>query len=221
MDSARWRLATRVGIALGVALGLFGGVWALQGQGVFAQNAPTVQTRPAGSLGTVLTGTNGKTLYVFDNDTAGKSACNGGCATTWPPLTLASGNPVAPAGVGGTFATITRDDGSHQVTYNDHPLYYFSADAQPGDTKGEGVGGVWHAAKPIAAAAGAASPAAAAAAPASSAGAPRAMPNTGSGGQAGGSDRGLPLAIVVVLGAGLLGAAGTVALRRAAHRAEH
>src|SRR5690242_11027291 len=199
MASGRWRLGTRFVVALGVALGLFGGAWALPGQGVSAQNAPTVQTRAAGSLGTVLTGSDGKTLYVFDKDTAGSSACSGDCATTWPPLTLASGNPAAPAGVGGTFATISRSDGKRQVTYNDHPLYFFAADSQPGDTKGDGVGGVWHAAKPIAAAASAASPAAAAAAPAApSAGSVRAMPNTGSGGQAGASDRRLPLAAILV-----------------------
>ncbi|HZQ36570.1 MAG TPA: hypothetical protein VFD32_11595 [Dehalococcoidia bacterium] len=215
MALARWRLGVRIGITLGMAFALLAGVWGLQGLGVTAQNAPTVQTHTAGNLGTVLAGSDGKTLYVFDQDTAGSSACNGGCATTWPPLTLAAGNPVAPAGVGGTFGTITRSDGTRQVTYNDHPLYFFSADAQPGDAKGDGVGGVWHAAKPIAAAAAPASPAAASAAP-SSAGSVRAMPNTGSGGQAGAADRRLPLAMMVVLGAGLLGAVGVAAARRAA-----
>ncbi len=215
MVSGWRRPGSQGGVLLALALVLFAWSLALPGRGASAQNAPTVQTRTVGNLGTVLTGSNGKTLYVFDQDTPGNSACNGGCATTWPPLTLASGNPVAPAGVGGSFGTISRSDGTRQVTYNDHPLYFFSADAQPGDAKGDGVGGVWHAAKPIAAAPTAASPAAAAAAPAP-AGAVRAMPNTGSGGQAGTADRRLPFAVILVLGAGLLGVVGAAAARRAA-----
>lgn len=215
MASRWWRSGPWLGVLLAVAVGLAAGSLALPGRSVSAQNAPTVQTRTVSNIGTVLTGSDGKTLYVFDQDTPGASACNGGCATTWPPLTLASGNPVAPAGVGGSFGTISRSDGTRQVTYNDHPLYFFSADAQPGDAKGDGVGGVWHAAKPIAAAANAASPAAAAAA---ATGGVRAMPNTGSGGQAGATDRRLPLAVMLVLGAGLLGAVGVAAARRAAGR---
>lgn len=203
------RIAARLAIVTLLAIGLAGGSWALSRRAASAQASPTVQTHTAGSLGTVLAGSDGKTLYVFDQDTPGNSACNGGCANTWPPLTLATGNPVPPAGVGGTFGTITRTDGRRQVTYNDHPLYFFSGDAQPGDGKGEGIGGVWHAAKPIAAAAAAASPAAGAAAV-------RAMPNTGSGGQAGAADRRPVLAAVLLLGAGLLGAGAIVSLRRAA-----
>lgn len=48
----------------------------------------------------------------------------------------------------GALATITRADGTTQVTYDGHPLYYYAADVQAGDTNGEGVGGVWHVAKP-------------------------------------------------------------------------
>ena len=59
-----------------------------------------------------------------------------------------TGAPPKPAGANGTLATITRDDGTMQVTYNGMPLYGFAADKAPGDTKGDGVGGVWSVAKP-------------------------------------------------------------------------
>lgn len=112
-----------------------------------AQGAPIIQTRQT-DLGTVLTGTNGMTLYTFTRDTPGVSNCNGNCAAAWPPL-MASGTPVA-AGVGGTLSVITRADGGQQVAYNDQPLYFYAEDQQPGETTGEGVGGVWYVAKPAA-----------------------------------------------------------------------
>ncbi len=101
------------------------------------------------ALGTYLVGEDGRTLYTFDRDTATASACGGGCAGTWPPFVL-EGDEAATAGDGvtGALATITRDDGSRQVAYDGHPLYYYAADAKAGDMNGEGVGGVWHVAKP-------------------------------------------------------------------------
>ena len=94
----------------------------------------------------VLTDAAGNTLYMFDNDTAGVSSCNEGCAANWPPL-MVDGEATAGDGVG-TLATITRDDGTTQVTHNDQPLYYYAADAAPGDRNGDGVGGVWHIVEP-------------------------------------------------------------------------
>jgi predicted lipoprotein with Yx(FWY)xxD motif len=73
-----------------------------------------------------------------DSDTA--SACTGSCARFWPPvlvegsLTAAAGSGVIPAGLG----TITRPDGTFQVTYLGHPLYFFAFD-QPGKTLGENI----------------------------------------------------------------------------------
>jgi predicted lipoprotein with Yx(FWY)xxD motif len=112
--------------------------------------AATVRTFVSGSLGTVLANEDGMTLYTFDNDTpgSGTSACGAGCADTWPPLTIATGEPTAGDGVTGELGTITRDDGSTQVTYDGSPLYTFSGDSAPGDTNGDGLGGVWHAATP-------------------------------------------------------------------------
>ena len=113
-----------------------------------AQDATTVMIADAGSLGMILTDSAGLTLYTFDRDTPGVSNCSGGCATTWPPLLLAEGDPIAPPDLPGTLAVIARADGSRQVTYNDQPLYLYIRDMKPGDTTGEGVGGVWHLAKP-------------------------------------------------------------------------
>jgi predicted lipoprotein with Yx(FWY)xxD motif len=94
------------------------------------------------SLGTVLTGPTGMTLYIHAGDSATTSTCTGGCATAWPPLTVSTGgSAVGGTGVTGTFATLTRDDGSIQVTYAGMPLYYWQADAKAGDTTGQNVNG--------------------------------------------------------------------------------
>lgn len=91
----------------------------------------------------VLTTFDGYTVYTFDNDESGVSNCDATCAGTWPPLPVA-GEATGGEGVTGTVSTITRDDGSTQVTYDDQPLYLFSGDATPGETNGDGVGGIWH-----------------------------------------------------------------------------
>jgi predicted lipoprotein with Yx(FWY)xxD motif len=93
----------------------------------------------------LLVGPNGMTLYTFDKDMAGsgKSACNGPCASNWPPLTAAAGDSAS-----GDFSIITRDDGSKQWTVKGKPVYYWSKDSKPGDKTGDGFNNVWHAAKP-------------------------------------------------------------------------
>ena len=88
----------------------------------------------------MLADTAGRTLYTFDNDEAYKSNCNGGCATAWPPYLVQEGAR-NPANVG----VVRRDDNTLQWALNGKPLYYFAADSQRGDVKGDGHGGVWHA----------------------------------------------------------------------------
>jgi len=96
-----------------------------------------------------LAGPDGLALYIFTQDSDGTSNCTDACAQAWPPLTVAMGeSPVAGPGVTGALATIVRDDGTYQVTYDDAPLYYFASDTQPGDTTGHEVGGVWYLAQP-------------------------------------------------------------------------
>lgn len=86
----------------------------------------------------------GMTLYTFDKDSAGKSACNGPCATNWPPALAVDGaKPMGP------WTIVTRDDGLKQWAYNGKPVYAFAKDAKPGDTTGDGfLNGAWHIAKP-------------------------------------------------------------------------
>jgi predicted lipoprotein with Yx(FWY)xxD motif len=103
----------------------------------------------ATSKGNVLTDNAGMSLYTFDNDkTAGSSSCNGGCATTWPPVPAGVAAPSGVTGASGAFSLITRDDGAKQIAYNGKPLYRYAPDKAPGDTNGDGVGNVWHLAKP-------------------------------------------------------------------------
>lgn len=100
--------------------------------------SPVVLAQTVGSNGTILVAaSNMMTVYTFASDPPGVSACKGGCATVWPPLTVPAGTtPTGGSGVPGALATITRDDGSLQVTYKGLPLYFFHNDAKPGDTKG-------------------------------------------------------------------------------------
>ncbi|GAA0654643.1 hypothetical protein GCM10010193_01030 [Kitasatospora atroaurantiaca] len=119
-----------------------------------------LQTATAGSLGTVVTDGNGFTLYRFDKDTAkpSMSNCNGNCASLWPPVAPVDKGQVKgvdPALVG----TVTRADGSKQLTLNGWPLYRYAPDTKAGDTKGQGVGGTWFASTPDGKKAGAPAPA--------------------------------------------------------------
>jgi predicted lipoprotein with Yx(FWY)xxD motif len=100
------------------------------------------------ALGTVLVDARGRTLYLFDKDKRGKSACYGACAAYWPPL-LSSAKPRQGKGVRASLLGLTtRTDGKRQVTYAGHPLYRFIGDKQAGQTTGEGLtdfGAAWDA----------------------------------------------------------------------------
>lgn len=95
--------------------------------------------------GVLIASRNSMTLYKFDNDVAnsGRSVCNGACATRWPPLSASSTDRAD-----GVYTIITRDDGSLQWAANGKPLYFYSLDTRIGDKNGDGVGGVWHIARP-------------------------------------------------------------------------
>jgi predicted lipoprotein with Yx(FWY)xxD motif len=120
-----------------------------------AASAPVASVRPfalviaqSGPHGPYLTDGSGMALYTFDNDST-VSACNGECIATWPPFIVATGETAKPAaGVTGAISTGERADGSLQVAYKGALLYFYSGDVAAGDTKGDGVGGVWHLAKP-------------------------------------------------------------------------
>jgi len=89
-------------------------------------------------LGRILVDRRGRTLYLFEKDKNGKSACYGACASYWPPL-LTRAKPVAGAGVKAKLLGVTRrKNGTRQVTYAGHPLYRYVADSKAGQTTGEG-----------------------------------------------------------------------------------
>ena len=118
--------------------------------------APATRAASAGAkvavantaLGRVLVNGRGGTLYLFEKDKHGKSACSGKCAGFWPPL-ITSGKPLATAGAKASLlGTTRRADGRLQVTYNHHPLYTFVKDTRKGQTNGEGLnvfGAEWYA----------------------------------------------------------------------------
>lgn len=96
------------------------------------------------SLGTILVGANGRTLYELDADTPTMSMCTAACATLWPPLTVA-GSPVAGSGVNQAQLTVLNGPNGAQVVYAGHPLYEFSQDSAPGDVKGQNfANNIWH-----------------------------------------------------------------------------
>lgn len=106
----------------------------------FAAQAQTAPAKKAAD-GT-WTDAKGMTLYTFDKDAGGKSACNGPCAANWPPL-MAGGDAKA----SGAWTVITRDDGGKQWAYKGKPLYTWMQDAKAGDKTGDGFGNTWHTAK--------------------------------------------------------------------------
>lgn len=118
------------------------GVMAVAG-GALAQAAAPAKVADT-SKGKALVDAKGMTLYIFDKDSTGKSACNGTCATNWPPLMVAAG-----AGASGDWTIVTRDDGGKQWAYKAKPLYTWAKDMKPGDVTGDGVANnTWHVAAP-------------------------------------------------------------------------
>jgi predicted lipoprotein with Yx(FWY)xxD motif len=95
------------------------------------------------SKGKILVDEKGMSLYIFDNDEAGKSNCYNQCATNWPPLMAAEG-----AAAEGDWSLIKRTDGTEMWGYKGKPVYLWIKDTKPGDVTGDGVGGVWHLATP-------------------------------------------------------------------------
>ena len=112
----------------------------LTSTGAFAEMAKVGET----SKGNAFVDSKGMTLYTFDKDSGGKSACNGPCATNWPPLMVADGEKA-----GADMTVVTRDDGKKMWAYKGKPLYTFVKDTKAGDANGDGfLNGAWHIAKP-------------------------------------------------------------------------
>ncbi|HEY7150927.1 MAG TPA: hypothetical protein VH391_04540 [Solirubrobacterales bacterium] len=159
-------MITRTRLALAALPAALAALVALAGCGGSGSNTATASpsTSPASGagmatiamannpqLGSILTDSQGNTVYAFAKDSNGMSNCSGACASVWPPVTT-SGKPTTGNGVvGSKLGTTKRSDGSTQVTYAGRPLYTYTADSGPGDTAGNGInefGGLWYAVRP-------------------------------------------------------------------------
>jgi predicted lipoprotein with Yx(FWY)xxD motif len=105
-----------------------------------AASAAVIGTR-TGSAGTFLVNGSGRTVYMFAKDPSNQSACSGACASAWPPVTTTGAATVSGGANASELGTITRADGTKQVTYDGHALYYFAGDSSAGQTNGQGVDG--------------------------------------------------------------------------------
>ena len=151
---ARFPFAFSLGLLAVVALAGCGGSssggssTASEGQSG-AMKSVNVASNP--KLGSILVDAQGRTLYLFQKDTGGKSSCSGSCASAWPPAVTTT-SPKAGSGVSASkLGTVKREDGTMQVTYAGHPLYTYTADTSPGEVTGNGInlfGGVWNAVQP-------------------------------------------------------------------------
>jgi predicted lipoprotein with Yx(FWY)xxD motif len=106
--------------------------------------SPSVSVASSASIGhAILTDDRGMTLYHLTRDQNGVSGCYDECAAAWPPLLVDAIPAVQDTALGQNLALSARNDGTQQLTYQGQPLYYFAGDSQPGDTNGQGSGGVW------------------------------------------------------------------------------
>jgi predicted lipoprotein with Yx(FWY)xxD motif len=131
---------TKIVVAAIAATVLSFGASAALAQAQMAEPAKIADT----SKGKVLVDAKGMTLYILDRDkVAGRSSCNGQCATNWPPF-------MAPANAHqmGNWSVVIRDDGAAQWAYKGKPLYTWHDDKKPGDVEGDGRANVWHIAVP-------------------------------------------------------------------------
>ena len=154
--SARARLAAGAGSAFGVALLVAACSTGSSGTAAAGSSSPagassssaaaggsgsTVITTVSSSAGTFLANSSGHAVYLWTKDSSGMSACSGACAGAWPPVTT-TGTVTASGGAKSSdLGTITRSDGTKQVTYDGHPLYLFSGDSGSGMASGQGNDG--------------------------------------------------------------------------------
>ena len=154
--SARARLAAGAGSAFGVALLVAACSTGSSGTAAAGSSSPagassssaaaggsgsTVITTVSSSAGTFLANSSGHAVYLWTKDSNGMSACSGACAGAWPPVTTTGTVTASGEAKSSDLGTITRSDGTKQVTYDGHPLYFFSGDSGPGMASGQGNDG--------------------------------------------------------------------------------
>ncbi|MGW8331823.1 SCO0930 family lipoprotein [Streptomyces sp. NPDC055897] len=147
------------------AYGSGGGYGQAGGAESAAKQAGQLTVSDSKELGKVVTDSAGFTLYRFDKDTASppKTNCEGDCAKAWPAVP-ADGVTAAAGTDASKLGSVTRADGTRQLTIGGWPMYRYAKDVNPGDTNGQNLGGTWHAAAPDGKKASAGAPAAPAAA---------------------------------------------------------
>ena len=110
--------------------------------------AGTAITTEHTQLGTILAaGSKHLTVYLFEADRGSTSTCSGACAQVWPPVTTTGAPKAEGEAVAADLGTTTRSDGTKQVTYRGHPLYWYASDAQAGETTGQAInsfGAPWY-----------------------------------------------------------------------------
>lgn len=95
----------------------------------------------SGGMGTYLTADNGRAIYLWEGDHSNASSCSSACASVWPPVTTEGAPKATGSAVASDLGTIRRSDGTMQVTYLGHPLYYYAPDTAAGQTTGQGNDG--------------------------------------------------------------------------------
>ena len=106
--------------------------------------SPSVSVATSASIGhAILTDDRGMTLYRLTKDQNGTSSCFDACATAWPPVVVDAVPAESDATLAQNLGLSPRPDGTQQLTFNNQPLYHYVGDSQPGDTNGQGSGGVW------------------------------------------------------------------------------
>lgn len=150
LSPARMPVAARAGIPLAAAALLAAACGSGSGTGSGPQagaspggtsKASTVITTKTVANGTFLTDVSGRTVYLWTKDSADKSVCSGTCAGAWPPVPATSTVTASGGAKAADLGMITRSDGTRQVTYDGHPLYYFAGDSGPGQVHGQGNNG--------------------------------------------------------------------------------
>jgi predicted lipoprotein with Yx(FWY)xxD motif len=141
----------RLGIVIGVFVFGLAGLTACGDEGdtpagggtTSASSGSKLATKDVSGLGKVVVDGNGRTVYVFDKDTSGKSNCEGDCLAKWPVVPAGEGTPQLDGIDASLVGTVTRSDGSKQLSIGGLPIYLFAQDTKAGEAKGQAVGGVW------------------------------------------------------------------------------
>jgi predicted lipoprotein with Yx(FWY)xxD motif len=131
-----------VALVLALALAACGSSENKSGSGGGQSASKIVSSADKAKVGRVVVDAEGRTLYRFTAEAQGRPVCSGSCVSTWPPATVTSAS-----GLPAHVATVKRDDGALQLTYDGHPLYRYAGDGSTADANGEGVGGQWYAIK--------------------------------------------------------------------------